>query len=186
MKTEHAASQIHETWDEFSARMEMIFEAAYERVPEFSDWGYCFYGDAPAGIGGGVSGFAWFSSQEDMYQAVAEYQTWVCPGPVANDQDAVDAQVKAIMRSLQAGEVDGEKAREQLNAALRGYSQIEWWGTYGDLVRGESEFARQARASFRLTVSDQGSTDEDDPAIQQPLREDEQAEFSEWLGTYGL
>ena len=43
-------------------------QAALDRQPLDSDWGFCAYGDAPGGIGGGYSAFYWFESREKNAQ----------------------------------------------------------------------------------------------------------------------
>jgi hypothetical protein len=48
-------------------------QAAIDRQPLDSDWGFCAYGGAPGGIGGGYSAFYWFESREKMLGFIAEH-----------------------------------------------------------------------------------------------------------------
>jgi hypothetical protein len=77
-------------------------------------------------------------------------------------------------------EKDGasDSVREQLNEMLKGYAQIEWWGRFGELLSGNSGFAKQIRKWF---WSAGGVVDCSDP-----ISHDEGHRFSELLQEYGI
>ena len=122
---------------------------ACTREPELNDWGLEAYGDAPGGIGGGVGAFFWFPNQAELLQFVRENLTFVNPGPRSADHTEVARTVEAIAARIVAGEVAMDDAIPMLNDALRGFSQLRWWGTFRDLTHGERAFEQELRAWFR-------------------------------------
>lgn len=54
-----------------------------------------------------------------------------------------------MIARLQAGKIDMEQARPQINELLQGLSQMEWWGRANELLAGDSNFACELREWYR-------------------------------------
>jgi hypothetical protein len=124
-------------------------KVACERLPTEHPWGYLHYMDGPPAAGGGVGCFAWFSTRTNMLLFIAQYQVWLGPGPVGVDPARKVAQVGSIISHFITDRIDLETARLQINAVLKLFSQIEWWGQFKELVSGEGEFERGLRQWYR-------------------------------------
>lgn len=71
-----------------------------------------------------------------------------------------------------------EADRERLNSLTRGLVQIPWWGTFQELMTGDSSYARSVRVWAR-------SGDEDsDPT--RPFDPEELEEFRAAIQEYGV
>lgn len=150
-------------------------------MPEINanTWGMFTYGDAPGGIGGGVGGFIWFTSKDEMLRFVADVLPCSPPGPAESDELAVAREVKLNIEQLLAGQLSWEVGRELLNRTLQHYSQIEWWGTFDALCTGDHPYAQKVIQYFRESL-DNCKTD-----IQTPIKVDEIESFKEFLQDFG-
>lgn len=150
------------------------------REPRASSWGMYSYGDAPGGIGGGAGAFTWFNNRTALLKFVEEVLPFSPPGPGNSDPLDVAAKVRELLSQMRAGDIDLEKARRKLNIALRGYSQIDWMGTFKDLKDGNTPYARNLIKQFRR--SHELAVGEFPIAVARSQIED----FKEYLAEYGL
>ena len=154
-------------------RADEELQAATERVPEPKSWGFFSYGDAPAAIGGGIGGFAWFPNRTAMHEHIARSMPFAPPAPVSIDPATVADEVETIIQKHEQGEFSSDQTLAELNCVLRRFSQIEWWGQFSELLNGNSEFAKKLRQWHR---------EEGD----QPISSEEMLRFREEIGQYGL
>ncbi len=148
--------------------------------PTSTSWGFFSYGDASPAIGGGMGGFAWFSSRSAMLEFISSVLPFSPPGPSSRDHLAVAAEVGAVAKQLKSNEVEQEVARKKLNRILKSFSQIEWLGTFQDLRGGQSPYARKLITGFRRENDIKIST--------KPVEvsRSELADFKEYISMYGI
>lgn len=154
-------------------------DIAADRTPSL-EWGLLAYGDASPAAGGGVGAFVWLQSREAMLEYVKRHLAFDWPGPSGADPFRVATAVEGLL--LGAGtssDADLESLRLRLNPALRGFAQIEWWGTLSDLMTGPHPNAARVRAWFRANSS--GADGQEHPITQA-----EQEAFLAALPDFGL
>jgi hypothetical protein len=167
------------------AMVEARIEAAIDRTPTRSDWGIESYGDAPAVMGGGVGGFLWFASREELFRFVADALLTLHPAPRTTDTRRIEAVIRAHLDAASVGTLSLEDTRMLLNRNLRRIAQIRWWGPLEDLRCSDAEFPRQLRAWAR----DEYADDQDNAApgaSEAPVTDEELDDFVEAIRTYGL
>lgn len=169
------------------AQAQAIFAEAAERKAKKTDWGFYSYGDGPPAAGGGVGGFSWFASRREMLEAVRAHLVYFCPGPDTKDPATVAKEVATAVKGMGSSASGREAARNRANAALKGFAQIEWWGTFASLLEGDGAFERGIRASFRS----EDEEDDEEPggkgkAADRPITAGELAAFREYLQMYGM
>jgi hypothetical protein len=108
--------------------------------------------------------------------------------PIAAElEDDEAAQFHRTIANLLDGVKEPDKLctdgnREQLNSLLQG-SEVQWWGTFDELVGGSTEFARAVRDAFWSNEDDEGFDDGDS---ERPIRAARLADFVEFLAGYGF
>jgi hypothetical protein len=100
-----------------------------------------------------------------------------CPGPDRRDDEAVCADLEAIVAAVEAHGMN-DLGRDRLNAALEGYAQIEWWGTFGELLSGETPFAKNIRNWFWSNTGPRSESS--------VISSGEAGRFSQLLQEYGI
>jgi hypothetical protein len=130
-------------------------QAALERQPLDSDWGFCAYGDAPGGIGGGYSAFYWFESREKMLGFIAEHALFMNPPRGDLDLAAIQEAVDKIVEAMRCSRIRDATALPKINKVLRHASKFTWLGTFRSLRQGEMKAARDVLNEFRAS---QGGT----------------------------
>lgn len=147
--------------------------------PKATSWGFFSYGDAPAAIGGGVGTFAWFNNRTALLNFVEMVLPYSPPGPSNTDPLAVADKVGALLARVRSGDLDFAKARPKLNVVLRGYSQIEWMGTFKDLINGNDAYARRLIKQFRQSLELPVGT------VPVAVARSQVKDFREFLAEYG-
>lgn len=151
---------------------------ANEMEPTMETWGFEAYGDAPGGIGGGVGGFVWFNSKEELFDFAGRLLTFFAPGPVSLDHDEVARNAAAVVSRVQDGELGMDEGMEALNSVLVRFSQLRWWGQFKDLVSGNRPFEKELRAWSRVSDDDEEDTS--------PIANDELDAFKASLQEWGI
>lgn len=168
-------------------RFNILAEAAHSRwsdddLTEYTSasWGFFSYGDAPAGIGGGMGSFVWPGSRTATLNFIAEVLPFSPPGPSTDDCFEIALDVGRVIDDIKLQRIDVELGRKRLNKTLRSFSQIEWIGTFKDLRAGQSPYARKVIKEFRrgygIAVS----------VAPIEVKRAELADFKEFLETYGI
>ena len=149
-----------------------------KNVPQSpSWWGFYSYGDAPPAIGGGIGSFVWFSQRSEMLKFIVEVLPYAPPGRADLDWDAVAHETAAIIDQMSANLLDDETAISKLNATLVTFSQIEWMGTYTDLLAGDHAYAKDVRAAY-WSENGENKTDK--------IEASSMRDFEEFLSTWGV
>jgi hypothetical protein len=149
-------------------------------VPEEVDWhGFYAYGDAPAAIGGGFGSFIWFSHRSEMLDFIKHVLPYSPPGRSDLDWEKVAHETSDIIDQMNQKQIDDKTGISQLNTALASFSQIEWMGTFGDLLGGEHHYAKNVREEFSSMLE---SADGETSA---PIKDDAIEDFKEFLSTWG-
>ncbi len=99
--------------------------------------------------GGGTGSFLWFKSRDEMLDFAARYQPYVVGSSDESDEmDTLAQSVGKIVEKLKKNEIGDKAALKRINAVLKGWSQIEWWGTLQDLLDGKGSFPSKIRKRF--------------------------------------
>jgi hypothetical protein len=117
-------------------------EKAHSRVPDPLTWGFFAYDDAPILAGGGMGGFLWFTSREEMHEFIVQHLAFWYLNPAAADPDRVSIALAGVLGQFERHDMDADSAREHINHVLTGSAQIVWWGRFQEVTSPESEFAR--------------------------------------------
>jgi len=155
-----------------------ILHEGYTAKPDDQDWGMYTYGDASGAMGGGVGAFVWFRSRDELMGFVGGHLTFFAPGPHDIDPGRVAGEVRDIVDQIAAGEVRAAAGLERLNASLKHFAQIPWWGQLSELEAGDTEYSRNLRDEFREFEELEGK----DLA----LKEGEHQAFLQFLSEYGV
>src|SRR5215475_1904288 len=143
--------------EEESVRRAVFAQAAAEgaaKPPKTrKSWGLFAYGDAPPGIGGRIGSFLWFSSRSRLFEFVGEHLTFFAPGRSDIDPGRVAAEVNRIARRMEKRSVGLPAGIRLLNRTLRHFSQIEWIGTFEELLHQNGNFPRRVRSWYRESRS---------------------------------
>jgi hypothetical protein len=167
--------------DDLQSRIEQAetnWQSVAQGNPGDNTWGFFSYGDAPGGIGGGVGMFIWFPDRNEMLDFIATTLPYYPPGRGDLDWGSVASQSAAIVEEMKSADIDDAVGVERLNEVLRTFSQIEWTGTFEELLRGGHSYATEVRAAFR-NEDEEGSSGA-------PIQPDEQEAFCEYLETWGI
>jgi hypothetical protein len=138
-----------------------------------SQIGLFSYGDGPPAAGGGSGGFLWFGDEQEAMQFVRNHIVFFCPGPSSANVSEVQSKVESIIDSGGHDDV----LRESLNVAMRGFSQIRWWGSFSDLCEGAGEFQCEVRGWFRKSDGREGDG---------PIDQSEREAFADSIWDYGI
>lgn len=160
-----------------------VWAQVMDTVPVDDCWGMFSYGDAPAAIGGGVGVFAWFEDRVSMFKFIEEILPFSPPGPSDIDPRPVMDAVSAVVKDIRDGVLPLEKGRENINEILKGFSQIEWWGTFRELRSGRCPYSQKLINDFRQLVSDDENLNR---VSTDPISDNELARFKDYLMTYGI
>jgi hypothetical protein len=161
-------------------RAKALWQSAQTEPDEVNIWGFYSYGDAPPAIGGGVGSFAWFETRNELLQFIRDVLPYSPPGSSGADWNNVETDVHQIIAQAVEGKIDDRRAVEALNDALKTFSQIEWLGTFDDLIRSSHPFAERIRLEFWELE------EEDNKADRQTISDDEIAAFRQFLAEYGI
>ncbi|EAU41319.1 hypothetical protein FP2506_01090 [Fulvimarina pelagi HTCC2506] len=158
-------------------------------VPDHA-WGFSSYGDAPGGIGGGFVAFVWKATRDEVLNFIRDVLPYSPPGRSDKDWEAVAKETEEIVEEMRAGAVSDDEGVNRLNAALVTFSQIEFFGRFGDLMSGDDQYPQKIRAEYLNEVASmEGSSNDYDESGAKPippLPEESRAHFVEWLTMYGV
>jgi hypothetical protein len=160
-------------------RAETLWQNVQSEPDDVHCWGFYSYGDAPAAIGGGVGSFAWFQTRRELLSFVRDVLPYSPPGSSDTDLGNVEKHVQEIVEHAIEEKIDDKKAIEALNATLRTYSQIEWLGTFEDLICGTDPFAEKIRGEFR-------ESEEESATDCKAISDNEIEELRQFLREYGI
>lgn len=173
----------HEAFDE-DAELEEAMEKATHAcqmatgvAPNPLDWGAWMYSDAHPAMGGGVGGFVWFATKDEMLAFFREHLPYLDPGIQSrnNVREIADA-CQAIVDTVQEGTVELRIAMTRLNHVARGLTVIQWWGRLEDLHTSDAAFPCDVRTRFRHEILNIN----DDPS---EIVQHEQSRFAEFLSS---
>lgn len=170
-----------------------LWAEANEFIPESPDWGFFSIDQNPVGIGG----FTWFPTKAAMLQFFWE----IIPPAMANDSATAVRRMSKVCREHvsrhEMGESTTAQLVEDLNNGLKGATEIQWVGTFGDMVSGPIPFCQVLRAKFHANRSE-SPVDEDHDTIDvdsspkllkrygTPVDDADLEDFREFLGEWGL
>ena len=165
-----------------------------------SSWGFFSYLDiAPGLCGAGVGGFTWLDSAEDLF----DFLVRVAPASTRMQPDKKQAAASAIQAAIDSqGPIDAfalDAVREAANGQLANHLQINWIGSYQDLLHGNDRYALFVRARFHEARDEDGeedapdteSVERDSPldvlrAKGQPISAEQEEDFGDFLAEFGL
>ncbi len=152
-------------------------QAASGVAPEPLDWGAWMYSDAHPAMGGGVGGFVWFDTKDEMLAFFRAHLAYLDQGILSrNDAYQIAEACQAIVDTVREGSVEMRVGMTRLNHVVRGLTVIQWWGRLEDLHTSDAAFPCDVRSRFRQenrNVKDDSSR----------IKEAEEAEFAQFLRT---
>jgi hypothetical protein len=172
-----------ESFDE-DAALEKAMESATHAcqmasgvMPKPVDWGAWMYSDAHPAMGGGVGGFVWFDTQDEMLAFFREHLAYLDPGIQSrNNAYEIAKACQAIVDTVRDGSVELRVGMTRLNHVVRGLTVIQWWGRLEDLHTSDAAFPCDVRSRFRRE-----NTNVKNNSL--PIAEGEKTEFAEFLRT---
>ncbi len=165
-----------------------------------ASWGIFSYLDiAPGLCGAGMGGFTWFDSAEELF----DFLVHVVPASTRMQHDKKQAAASAIQTAIETQRpIDAfalDAIREFANGQLANHLQINWIGSYQDLLHGDDRYALFVRARFHEARDEDGEEDaaeaeyleRDSPldllrAKGQPISSEQEEEFCDFLAEFGL
>jgi len=156
-----------------------VLEDARWRDPRKFSHGY-FVSDV-------VGIFGWYRTTDELFDTFVDAQ----PAAYASrSEPGIDRMTEALegIRSHVKRPVNlTEKLRREINDALGDNADLEWWGTFDDLLKGSGEFEIDLRGWFRESQVDSDDVDEmeSDADPSRPIEPFEVEEFIEYLKDYG-
>jgi hypothetical protein len=119
-------------------------------VPDPLDWGAWMYSDAHPAMGGGVGGFVWFDTRDEMLAFFREHLAYLDPGIQSrNNAYEIAKACQAIVDTVREGSVELRVGMTRLNHVVRGLTVIQWWGRLEDLHTSDAAFPCDVRSRFR-------------------------------------
>lgn len=177
------ADEAHESFDEDAELEEAVEKATHACqmatgvAPKPLDWGAWMYSDAHPAMGGGVGGFVWFDTKDEMLAFFREHLPYLDPGIQSrNDVYEIAEACQAIVDTVRDGSVELRIGMTRLNHVVRGLTVIQWWGRLEDLHTSDAAFPCEVRSRFRRE-----STNVKDDSSQ--IVEGEEADFAQFLRT---
>ena len=164
--------------DQLIARAEENWTNAVHGHPESCKFGFYCYGDAPGGIAGAAGCFVWFERRDAMLDFVEQTLPYVPPGRSDRDWSEVARQAAAIVSAMRSGGIDDETGLERLNVALRTFSQVEWIGTFDELMNSHERYPTKVRGEF---YGDEASS-----AKIAPIEAEAVESFKDFLAGWGI
>lgn len=149
-------------------------EVAITRRPQDTDWGFYAWGDAPAGIGGGIGGFFWFPSEEEMLDFIKKYGLFVNSPRSDLDFDKIIRATHDAIDEYKGRAINKDQLLGRINENLRHASQFDWMGTFAELKNGSGSFAKKVLEEFR------------ENSRLDPVAQHEEDDFCEYLSTFGV
>jgi hypothetical protein len=165
-----------------------------------TSWGFFSYLDiAPGLCGAGMGGFTWLDSAEEFF----DFLVRVVPASTRMHPDKKQAAASAIQAAIDSqGPMDAfamDAIREAANTQLVNHLQINWLGSYQDLLHGDDRYALFVRARFHEPQDEDGeggapdteSVERDSPLdlLQDrgwPIMPDQEEDFADFLAEWGL
>jgi hypothetical protein len=145
-----------ESFDADAALEEAMEKATYACqmatgvAPKPLDWGAWMYSDAHPAMGGGVGGFVWFDTKEEMLAFFREHLPYLDPGIQSrNNVNEIADACQAIVDTVREGSVELRVGMTRLNHVVRGLTVIQWWGRLEDLHTRDAAFPCEVRSRFR-------------------------------------
>ncbi len=150
-------------------------QAASGIAPEPLDWGASMYSDAHPAMGGGVGGFVWFDTKDEMLSFFREHLAYLDQGILSrNDAHKIAEACQAIVDTVRDGSVETRVGMTRLNHVVRGLTVIQWWGRIEDLHTSDAAFPCEVRGRFRGELHSS-------PHDSAPIAENEEKKFATFL-----
>jgi hypothetical protein len=143
---------------------------AQERDPRKFSYGYNSGGSF---VLDSVNMFFWFDSVEHLVRHLTEIEPRVFDLEPGVGLEEYQAAVKPALDRVKK-EAFSADLLEQLNEAIKEHSVVNWWGTFDQLLKGESEFTRNIIDRFLPEEREGGS-----------VQAEEMDDFIEYLKTCG-
>jgi hypothetical protein len=146
-------------------------------VPAPLNWGAWMYSDAHPAMGGGVGGFVWFDTRDEMLAFFHEHLPYLDQGILSrHDAYEIAEACQAIVDMVRDGSVELRVGMTRLNHVVRGLTVIQWWGQLEDLHTSDAAFPCNVRSRFRKE-----STHDRDESSE--ITANEETAFAEYLRT---
>lgn len=167
-------------WDpeQLCERAQQQLEDSACRDPRQFPWGLYVRDDGPPFCGGGAAVFQWFPDRDSALSHLCDAAPllhWAPESP--QELDAFRQRLRAIAARQQR---EPEAALAAFNATLRHLCQLEWIGTYHELLAADTAFAQRLRGAFRSGLAMAAAQ-----VATTPIQDSEQQRFVEFLAGCG-
>jgi|GEM_PF-3432513 len=151
--------------------VQKVGEEAMDRDPRKAPFGFFSGGSF---VMDSVRVFSWFESMDGLASFLLEVEPRIYDIEEPSELATYKAKVTPLLTRLKANGFS-EELREEFNEAIRDFAVIDWWGTFGEITDGKTDFSRNYIESFL------------DPEEGQELHiaPDQMDDFVEYLKTCG-
>ena len=122
--------------------------------------------------------FIWFPNRNEMLDFIATTLPYSQSGRSDQDWGPVASRTAAIVEEMKLSTTEDLVGVERLNEVLKTFSQIQWTGTFSELLTAEHSYANEVRAAFRH--------DGEEKTSGIPIQPGEEEAFREFLETWGI
>ncbi|MCP9846268.1 hypothetical protein KBY86_05095 [Synechococcus sp. Lug-A] len=161
--------------DNLDSEIESLTWEIADRDPREYKFGFYHYGDRAASQGGGTAVFMWFPTESDRQEFLVSCLPMMHSS--CESESEYVAQQSLLFESLSNPPED--QVPVAYNKAMKGVAQVEWIGTFDELLNSGSAFALKMRSDFR------GECDTM-PQKSVPIAEEEVEDFIEFTQTAGI
>lgn len=168
-----------EEYERLAQDAAMAAAAAADREPEPANWGLYSFDDGPPCIGGGVGGFVWFETRDELALFIKSRLPFLSGR--RPDRDAwlgVRTDLAVETDAWAAGHILTSELINRVNCTLAQLVRIEWIGQFSSLLVDESPWEREIRSMFR------GSQNRSEQGM--PISDEEVTGFVGFLSACGL
>lgn len=119
-------------------------EAAMDRDPRKAPFGFFSGGSF---VMDSVRVFSWFESMDELASFLLEVEPRIYDIEEPSELASYQAKVLPLLTRLKANGFS-EELREELNAVVSEFAVIDWWGKFGEITDGKTDFSRNLIENF--------------------------------------
>lgn len=125
-------------------------QGSQQRKPSIDSWGLYACDDGTDEKGGGVGGFGWFDTQQELIEFIYSFPLFGKTGQSGSDPSMLFLynEVRKRLEAARSSSVLDRKTVDSINNLLTGIEQIKWRGQLQDLMTGDDQFAVDLRTMF--------------------------------------
>jgi hypothetical protein len=147
-------------------------------------WGTFSWSDAHPAIGGGIGAFQWFRDRAALMEFLSVHAiTYWKDFDNENEHKLFCQSLNEIISRAANGQ---SELIDEYNKLIKGYFQLEWFGTFDELINSNAHFPKKVRSYFYETFSSVAETRNPEIENTEAIPLSLVKEFSESIEQYGL